>query len=366
MKNLEITFKWITFDQLDDIARLHPLTLADETHSPSHLANLKSCPDIVDDFPIFFYLTQGDHIVSSIACLPDTMITGQAAMRWAWGGSLETNVEYRGKGMASFLVKNMVDFLHRGNIGWGAVFSTPQALSIYRKLGFTLPGFAKRYLFLRTSRPFLNKHVTSQVAIDAMDFCYRILARTWSYVHSWKSPRKVSVERVSLYDESVTGQLPPLKYSAKYHFNDTYLKLMWKIRNDMQFYIVRSRSSGQPLCYFLTKSRIIEKPLASRYCGFDLMTLMDYGFYTDVDDIACSILITAFWDIYMDSGADILEIITSLPALCSAAKRHGMIKVGNGMSFKFSVPAEWNIGPDASDIRSWHLTHCCGDAFSFE
>jgi hypothetical protein len=43
-----------------------------------------------------------------------------------------------------------------------------------------------------------------------------------------------------------------------------------------------------------------------------------------------------------------------------------MMRVGAGMSFAYSVPADWKLGPQRGDIDQWHLTHYRGDAFGFE
>lgn len=51
-----------------------------------------------------------------------------------------TDPAYRGKGLATLLVKNMVRVLHERNIAWAGVFSNSVAIRIYEKLGFAFPG----------------------------------------------------------------------------------------------------------------------------------------------------------------------------------------------------------------------------------
>ena len=157
-----------------------------------------------------------------------------------------------------------------------------------------------------------------------------------------------------------------LYYPDNHHFNDSYQKLKWKIANGNKdsLYLIKDKNTEKPLCYIIARNRKINKGFA-QYKNFKLMTLMDYGYFSDKKDIDKIIIQTVF-KLFLNNDAEVLEIITSSSSLGHYSRKMGMFKVGRGMSFKFSIPDHFNIGQDCNEISSWHLTHFSSDAFSFE
>ena len=106
------------------------------------------------------------------------------------------------------------------------------------------------------------------------------------------------------------------------------------------------------------------EPVAVKYKDFTIMTLMDYGLFID-DETTYLSIIEKLFDLFWQSSAEVLEVISNSEALCAVSRRKGMLRVGKGMSFKYSLPENWDIGDECNRLENWHLTHFCGDGFSF-
>lgn len=171
-------FNYITFNQIDQVREYHPLVynlyLADAKKT-TLFQRLKDCPDISEDFPCFFYISARDKVIATFGAMPDKLYANGKIHRWAWAGGLLTDPHYRGRGIATQLVENMVNVLHQKGIAWGGVFSTPIAIGIYRKLGFTIPGYANRYVIFKTLKPFLNSKIKNRLLSESCDKLYRAL-----------------------------------------------------------------------------------------------------------------------------------------------------------------------------------------------
>jgi GNAT superfamily N-acetyltransferase len=363
-------FNYITYSQIEKIEMLHPIVhktyLADRTNI-NMVYTLTDCPDIFDDFPCFFYLSDGDRIVSSFGAIPDTLYSDGRTYRWAWAGSLFTDPVYRGRGIATYLVENMVTVLHQKDIAWGGVFSTPTAIKIYKKLGFTIPGYANRYVILKRLKPLLNSHINNGLLVKACDRLYRGLVYLILPLINKPNKPPINLGMVERFKDDIHANLPKPYYHTKYHFNDSYSKLKWKLSHnkDMDLYLIKSTQKEEYLCYFVIKNRRITSPIAERYSNFKLLTLMDYGVYND-DDNTYTILLNEAFNVFWKSDADVFEIISSSRGLNRAVRYKGMIRLGKGMSFKFCVPMNWNFDDTSKALDNWPLTHFCGDGFSFE
>ena len=364
-------FKFIEFKELDIIKRERPGLYE---NASSRL--LLSCPDVFKDFPCYFYLLDNDNnIVCSVKAFPDRLVTSDKTYPWAWLGALLTDERYRGKGLATILISECEKILHKKGIAWGGVFSTDIALRIYRKLGFTIPGYANRYLFLKSARPFLVAHVRSIFLSSFLNILYmgatRFLYKA-CFSNPWFRKRKSRKLMFTECDENnYTSYHKKINYSTTFHFNDSQDKLIWKIRgcksksgNICKLFIARDLTTNDIVGYFVVRNKIQKEPVAVKYKNFTIMTLMDYGLFIDDEAIYSSIIENLF-DLFWKSSAEVLEVISNSEALCAVLRRKGMLRVGKGMSFKFSLPEFWNIGDECSKLEEWHLTHFCGDGFSF-
>ena len=91
---------------------------------------------------------------------------------------------------------------------------------------------------------------------------------------------------------------------------------------------------------------------------------MEFGYLADqVPDAA---LIEAAILVFHQADADLLEIVTSPAPLAAAARKHGLIPLGTGMSFTFKAPKDHPLDNIQSSIADWHLTHYSGDGYSYE
>jgi GNAT superfamily N-acetyltransferase len=329
---------------------------------------IKHCPDIYDDFPCFFYLSEGGRVIANISALPDYLFVSGLKHRWAWAGGLLTDAEYRGKGLATLLVKNMVAVLKRKNIGWGGVFSNLAALHIFGKLGLTIPGYANRYVFLKAAKSFLRYYIKNKFFLRFIDFFYQKTVRIMvGAINKFSSPAGMNGNRVKIDVEGNRNKgFSNVYYFTKYHFNHSFSKIKWRMsgKNEMALYVVSNEQSNGDIGYFIVKSRTVKEPFVGKYKDFGLMTLMDYGCFDPNLANYCNILKEAFQE-FLQSDAEVLEIISSFRFMNFLLKRRGFIKLGKGMPFTFVIPPGWNLEEDCKDIWNWPLTHFCGDAFSF-
>jgi len=331
---------------------------------------LKRWPYPIDDFPCYFYITD-EHkkkIISSLVTIPDNCYLGTRKYRWSWSGSLFTDPQYRGKGLATLLVREQLRVLHERDYAWGVVFSTNTALHIYRKLDYTFPGFARRYMFMKTLRPFLSAYIKSKSLVNILNLFYQIIMKIILSMLSnqLRLDEEIVIERIDYDDINSLKNYGEVFFGSKYHFEADWRVLFWKMNNHRNdnLYIVKNKYTNAPLFYLIMRDRKLADPFAGKFIDFKLMTLMDYAFFSD-DSKMYKILLKAIYSLFIGSDSDVLEIISSSNQLGSYAKRLGMIAAGKGMSFTFSLPDACDIDRNSTQIHNWHLTHYNGDAFTF-
>lgn len=156
-------------------------------------------------------------------------------------------------------------------------------------------------------------------------------------------------------------------YDSPFHFNDSLSKIAWKMcgRTDLRLYLLTDSDTGRILAYCIIKDRCLnEYRYLGRYRGLRLMTMMDFGIF-DSDRHLYRILLNAVLHHFLESGADILDLISTCPSIDAAARRLGMLKVGKGMTFHYAPTSACPIPEEAEHITNWHLTHFCSDGFTF-
>lgn len=369
--NKEYRFGYVTFKELEEAER-HP---PDVQRAIRFLRDrLGNCPDITPDFPCFFYImNREDQIVCSVKAFPDTLWVGSKKYPWAWMGALFTKEGYRGKGLAAKITEESRRILHKQGICRGSVFSTEITLHIHKKFDFSFPGYVNRYLMIKSAKPFMEAHIKSKWVVHILDVLSRKVIELIYRYYFGKKNRGVLKDRfVNLnYADPSRLSLPELYYEAKYHFNDRLEKLLWKVKgsnakpeNDCSLYLLEDIENGTPFCYFVLRLKMQSEPLANKYKDFKLMTLMDFGLYKNDERIQPTLLREVI-DLFWKSDAEVLEVLSNSKTLTGLMKQKGLIKVGKGMSFTFSVPENLNFDKESNNLRSWHLTSFCGDAFSF-
>ncbi|MCK4549140.1 MAG: GNAT family N-acetyltransferase, partial [Candidatus Krumholzibacteria bacterium] len=290
-------------------------------------------------------------------------------------GALFTEEDHRGRGLATRLIRESVAILHKRGIAWGGVFSTENALRIYRKLGFTIPGYADRYLFLKSGEAFFNVHIRSKSLSCFLNVLYmgaiKVIYKVF-FSGRWfrgKSHCKLMLEECDEYNGIAFQE--KIKNSTRFRFNDSIVKLNWKIggcgqkgENICKPYIIKVSATNEIVGYCVVRNKLQIEPIASKYKNFMMMTLMDYGLFVDDERLYLSIIDKLF-DLFWESSAEVFEVVSNSETLCAALRRKGMLRVGKGMSFKFSLPESWSISDGYEQLENWHLTHFCGDSFTF-
>jgi hypothetical protein len=366
-------FQYIIFSQIDNVADQHPILFLkiNERHNPlKFMADLKRLPTSYSDFPFYFYIHHNDKIVSSIKAFPDFMFIRNMQYKWAWSGDLFSDVEYRGKGGASILWKNMIDVLLEQKYIIGGAFMNPITTHIGLKTGFTVTDRAHRILFMKTIKPFLSAHSKFSRANIFVDYFYRKIIQQIKQIYlKYNSFSKSNyiIEKIEFSNKDKNDLIfKKIFHNNLHHFDDCAAKINWKVenRNGLSTFIIHDKSSHKPIAYYILKSRFIKHKLGGRYSNFNLMTLMDFGFFSSNSkniDVLIYFVENSFWN----SKSDILEIVTSNPNFIRKAYRKGFIKVGRGIEFMFKPPADVELHPDSNKIENWHFTHFISDGYSF-
>jgi hypothetical protein len=91
------------------------------------------------------------------------------------------------------------------------------------------------------------------------------------------------------------------------------------------------------------------------------MTLMDFGFAEPSKQNYLALLAHLLIEFY-ESRAEILELVSPVPEFNLVSRQCGLLPVGKGMSFAFSLPPGWNLDQSSfSDISRWPISHLSGD-----
>jgi GNAT superfamily N-acetyltransferase len=332
-------------------------------------------PDTTDATPCLFCLIDDQgKVVSSIKCIADTLTIDDRPCPWIWTGGLQTDPTLRGMGLATRLQRESTEWTHRQGYGRGSVFSTEITLHIYRKLGYALPGFVPRYLLLSSLRPVIEAHIASpgwrRVArlaalplLAAVNPLSRYVARRMSR----------STELVELH-AGLHGEFERLTETImqhrRVHFNMSAQKLHWKVhcarrQGQVSVYLLQDARDRDFLGYAILRTRQETQPLAEKYRDFSCMTLMDYA-VVDESPHVYSELLGRLVELFHRSRAEVLQIISNSPSLNRLAFRCGLLRIGKGMSFAYSMK-DTEISPsiDLQQMDAWPVTHFSGDAFAF-
>jgi GNAT superfamily N-acetyltransferase len=360
-------FNYVTYEQLADIKRSHPLVAP--FISEDKLLFYSGCPDTTPDFPVFFYLSESDRIVSRIGVVPDTMTDMKGyPHRWAWTGGLVTDPEYRGRGLATHLMQKMLTVFREKQILRGSVYSAQETLHIYKKIGGSVVGFAQRYLLLKTVRPVLRRYIGNGFIMKAIDYIYRFTYLSL-VISRMKFRLNFSKYKVKKLDKEGFTKYHDLKV---YHkdicvFNSNIKKISWKLsrtKHQHDVYFVLDESD-KTIGYFILRIKNISYDKNKTYSDYSLMTLVDFGSYVDDIKKVFEVIFEKVVYIFFDSEANVLEIISSSEYIISCSKKNMFKRGGRGMSFTFNDGGVSGVN-FSSLLDRWHLTSFCGDAFTFK
>jgi GNAT superfamily N-acetyltransferase len=361
----------VQLGEVDDLEARHP-----QIHhllSRDLMAKYARFPGASHESPVFFYLENEGSVCSYFRAIPDEITIDVITRRWAWSGDNFTFPEFRNRGLSTKLHGQATSYLHDRGIGRAGVYSTEVALHVFKKLGFTLLGFAERYLLLRSASPFLAAHIPSAPARSMLNAISTPLAGTAiAGVRLWNRMLQ-SGTKCAGGDEcsadTLQELLPRIAASRSIHFgmDATFLQLKLEIARqtgDMSLWLIQDAKSKDCIAYMVVRERVQKEPLAERYSGFRLMTLMDFGFVVG-DTRAAAGIAGHLLNLFLKSDCHVLQIISNNKLVNRSALRRGMRKVGKGMSFTYSAPKDWNLPAHCARLQSWHLTNFCGDAFTW-
>jgi len=359
-------FNYVTYDQLNDLEYSHPLVTSLFDKDTFHFYT--SNPDKTPDFPLLFYIKENGKVVSYIRVIPDKVIDKNGNIhQWAWTGGLKTDPQFRGKGYATELVRQTLKVLCEKQLPRGSVYSAPETLHIYSKVGGVVAGFVRRYLLLKTIRPVLGRYIGCGYLLQLVDSVYRYTYLSLVSLVLRIGPSYKDFEIITLSQNDLKDFNQMIKHNNICSFNSGIEKLLWKIsmaKNRQELFFV-SDEGRNIIGYFVIRRKSNSVDSNKKYSNYNLMTLMDYGCYIDDMNFFTNILFHKVLFMFLKSESDVLEIIASSTTMISSAKKHLFIKAGRGMSFTFSMlprgDIEYDLAPDG-----WLFTSFCGDAFTYK
>jgi len=363
-------FGFVRLNELTELAVRHP-----QVHSilPANSWHYVSrCPGIRGDFPLYFYLLdEAERIVCSAKTLPDLMTQGGREYRWAWIGALFTDPGCRGEGLATYLEGRSRDIFHAENTAWSSAFSADASIRVHQKLGFHLVGHAPTWVLLKSVRPLLRARMGWRLPVNLADIVARPLLRLGYRRVLGHRSRWPRIERVRVPLEEREARLsaaPPLVYDEACHFDDQPAKIIWKIEgagapkgNRCDLYMLWDEA-GNPLAYLIV--RVKQDAHIGPYRDFRLMSLLDFGMYR-YDATVHLALVGGLLDVFWNSEAEVLEVVSNERGLIEALRRAGARSVGRGMPFTIDLPPGWAASDKFRYPISWRLTSFCGDGFTF-
>ena len=359
-------FFQVSLSEQDDVAQNHPVLAASE---PDLLGPIfQAGAGITQDFPYLYYGQEDGRIACYIRSFPDASVYRGQSQIWSWNADLFTHPDFRRRGLAQALVEQQMQACDRLGMIWGGVFSSPPALRLYEKLGFTMIGFVPRLCALRTVTPFLAHHMPRSAAAMG-NALYAPFYRARSAYFS----RRAGTSGRGVLEEIAPEDLAALPIAEAcrpetVHWDQSaeWVARRQAVRGIDRFFVLRATGSETPLAYAAIRQRPNAiRPIREKYFGVDTMTLTHFGSFAPTE-VSAPLLVEALLGMFHASDAHLLEIIASHPAVEQAARERGMIGLGAGMSFKYYAPEPLRHSLPTEGPENFHLTHYMGNSFSFE
>lgn len=361
-----VSIRHVLFTERNEVHELHPeLHKQYPAFAVPYLAQTTEYPP---DFPYVFYALENGVVASYIDCFCDTLWKDGQQYKWAWNGNLFTDPAFRGRGLAQQIIQDqLTEFAKRGYV-WGGTFSSDPALRLYEKLHFTIVGSAPRMCLLRNPRPFLTHHLPGRISASIASVTFRTFYEMVAPIlfRQKRFRRSFRLEGINVEELTEILRRHPIHYGDRAHWNDdpALLRAKMEVRNSDQIALVRNLS-GDPLLFFLWRVReTAERPIKEKYSGVRMFSVMEYAFLAEPR--APDALIEAAITLFEQANGDLLEIVSAPPDLESAARSHGFISLGTGMSFTFMAPPGHPLQHLKTSVADWNLTHYSGDGYSFE
>ena len=287
------------------------------------------------DFPYVFYAIEEGQIASYIKSWPDTLYYEDLAYSWAWNGMLFTEPAYRRRGLAFAMIERQLEEFRRRGIIWGGVFSSAEALQLYESMGFCMPGHVPRLCMTRGAA-FIQCESNHVEEISPVAFA-----------------------------DLISGG--PVFDEQKFHWGSdaNWFESRREKPNIDKIYAVWPQGETEPSSFLFVRSRVLGRnPLNRKFDGLEMMSVVEYGQFQLRNNFP-EVLVGAALQLFAASDAALIEIVTSSQLIKEAARRSGLAPVGKGMSFKFKAPEQSPLCGRQIQLSEWHLSHYCGDAFSF-
>ncbi len=354
-------YRVVQWNERERARELHPQLMhaRPELLEPPFVANPVPMPD---DFPFFFYILDGDAIAGYRRAVPDVAVINGEDTAWAWNFDLFIEPEYRGKGIGKRLVVQQVEEFSRRSIVSGAAFSAPATLRIYERLGFRVLGHAPRLALVRNVRPFLASRPRGRGGWPELaplgNAALWVIRRLRAVANATQPVLVKAIDRERFAREFTRMG----GHRMTRHWARSVDWLFARMGDDDRLLAITTAQSDTPLGVLVIRDRVVRETSAS---GVDYSvrraTVMDFATIDDGDE-TMKALATALECYLEQSGADMVDMVTSRPSLISALQSYGFGKRGVGMSFAYKTPV--GGADDGNDALSdWHLTHNTSDGF---
>lgn len=360
-------FRHLRFGELEDAPTNHP-----ELHEahPELLQNLLPLEQgTYQDFPIVFYAVEGGKVAAFFRSFPDQLFYAGRQFNWAWNGNLFTHPNFRRRGLAQAIVEDQINQFEQMNFVWGGVFSAPAALRLYEKLEFSMVGAAPRLFLIRNIRQFVRHHLPSFPSYLGESLYKGLFELSMRLLRARRrDARRVNAEEVSPieFEKIANGHIVSEPNTAYWGNCPRWTTKRLEQRAADRIFLLRQEGEAEAFGFAVIRERQIKSnPFKGKYTGINLMTVMHYGYF-DIRRDYPALFLTGLTEVFLNSEADMLELVSSSPGICGEAKRFGLLSLGDGMSFKFKEPSMLYGELPTQGVSAFHLTHYAGDAFSFE
>jgi hypothetical protein len=335
------------------------------------VANLETCPDVLDDTPCMFFLTdRKEQVVSQIKAFPDRLCYRNEEFPMVWTGNLFTVPELREQGLGKYLMKMRREYLGMRRILRASTFSTEIALNMLRQNADAVLGYLPRYILPNSLRPFVGNHMAGIPAKATKALMSALLSAMLKLKHLRPGYSAVEIDSLNAgieWEEIFSAR----RYNHVCHFNDRLDKLLWKIgcsngkeHNRTTLQVLLNKTGKDPVAYAVIRESSKQPQWKRRTQPGRIMTVTDCGLLKHSTDGPAH-LVHFLMSRFLHSTADVLEVFPNSHGMKQMLRTWGMFRAGKGMSFSITIPAEPEFKNLPLALDSWCLTPFCGDGFTF-
>jgi hypothetical protein len=308
-----------------------------------------------DDDPCRALVLIDDYVAGHVGLMMAEVTANGRRVPVLWGYNLLVSTRFRGRGIATKLIKGWQD-AHHTAIGTHVNLAS---VGIYRKLGWT-EFHTPHYYMVRRSRRFLEGYkAVRPLAALASPFVDAGLALRRGWGRLVAAPRfRLRVEAVDALSPELDTLLgrqsaPVVTHRSAAYINHSLQAAREDHARDLRLCLVRDES-GALVAYFIVL-RKVPPLLSGRFKGVRLGSMRDWGILDD-DKADVVSLAQAAADEFFGWGGDALMAVLPGDDTGRAMKRLGYGTTDPLYTLFHADPSSPLAGDEFKDQRAWHFT----------